>query len=527
MTKSNISSLGELLLDRMNPVLLREFRQLSRNRIVFSIIFLCLAAFMLTSGIYIMTAMDNLSTGSASLQQGKNLFNSLATMLILATFTFVPLYTGIRFGIERRKGKQDLMYTSSIPPWHIVFGKTMTAAQLTLLIFSLALPFLAFTYLLRGVDLANAALTILALFIGAVLGAQAVLLFMAIPMNLVVRIIISVLLILPTFFSYYIAASIVLLWSGGAMLAFGSPFSTHGFIPILIFALIIVISLSGTLFTMTTALIAPPSSNRAFAIRSYNSIAAIVIMAATLICLHKGSSLDAIAITASFLLAGACLSLIASSAETTTRSLRVQRTIPKNIFKRLLVFPLYQGRINGIVWSLGWMLVLSCIITAATVMDGEEPYEVASVLGSVILYTLGYTLVSIFIHRKLLIRKFKAGITPVITGVFILIMILAPFLFAFFSGSKSRIDKAWSLFSPVDDDYMGHISEHLTGAVILVVIGLILNGVPMIKSILSFCPLQKTAPGPAKVAEPEPETEPQNPLNCDDNPAVPKGPPAL
>lgn len=490
MANSRISNLNDFIFDHMNSVLLREFRQLSRSRIVFTIIFLSLAVFLITSGIYIMTTMSQISKGNAALEHGNTLFNLLSTMLILATFTFVPLYTGIRFGLERRKGKQDLMYTSSIPPWHIIFGKTMTAAQLTTLIFSLALPFLSFTYLLRGVDLGNAALNITVLFIGAVLGSQLILLFVAIPMHIALRITITVLFLLPTVFSYYIIASIALLWSGGVKVLLASAFNSYGFFSILSFVVIIIAIVSGGLFTTTSAIIAPPSSNRALPIRLYNSIATIVFLLSGMICLRKTNLMENLVIISIFLLVLACIALVASSAENDDRSLRVQRTIPQSGFKRLLLFPLYQGRFNGIVWSLGGILVLSTIITTAIVMDGESLKDVVAIVSSAILYTLGYTLVGIFIQRKLFARRFKTTITPIIIGIIFIIMVVAPFLFAFFTGNLTDMDEVWSMFSPFDGSYLNHILAHFSGGLILTVGGLILNFRCFIKSITSFKPLQ-------------------------------------
>ena len=499
------TSYGERLVDRLNPVLLREFRQLSRNKIVFTIIFLALAAFLLTSGIYIMTAMSESSRGDMSLEQGNTLFNLISTMLILSTFTFVPLYTGIRFGLERSKGRQDLMYTSSIPPWHIVFGKTMTAAQLALLIFSLALPFLSFTYLLRGVDLANAALNIVVLFVGAVLGAQATLLFTAIPMSLVFRIVIIVLFILPTVFSYYLIASIALIWSGGMKQLLSEGFTTYGTFSFIAFLATLTLLLSGSLFTMTSALVAPPSSNRALVIRTYNSVAAVVLIGAAMLCLRKGDLPEIMHGILIFLFVAACLAFIASSGERDERSQRVRRKIPR-ARDRLLAFFFFQGRINGLLWSLGWMVILSAAICLAIYLGGDPIHETLAVLTSVVMYTLGYTLVSVLIQRKLLARRFNTGITPVLTGILLFIMVIVPFLFAFFKGSLSDMDKVWSPLSPVDGSYTDHLGGHIIGATVIAAMGIILNLNLILESIRSFTPLKPVAPLPV----PPPIDQPDN-----------------
>ena len=510
MMKDKISKISSHIFDNMNPVLLREFRQLSRNKIVFAIIFLCLSALLLTSGIYIMVTMLDINRGNASLEHGSTLFSLLSTILILATFTFVPLYTSIRFGMERRKGKQDLMYTSAIPPWQIIFGKTMTAAQLTTLIFSLALPFLSFTYLLRGVDLGNAALSIAMLFVFVILGSQLALLFVAIPMSLIFRILITVLFLMPTIMSYYIIGAIVLVWNGGAKELLGSSFMSHSFIPILTFSVICIILFSAALFTLTTAIISPPSSNRAIGIRSYNSIAMLIFLISGMICLHEQGVAEVVNVLSTILLVLACLILVATSAECDTRSLRVQRNIPQGLFKRFLVFPFFQGRLNGIVWALGAILILAAINLISVLLEstscshgfGSHIGDDIIIMQSMFFYTSGYTLLGIFIQRKLLKRWYNTGITPIVTVILLLIITVIPYLFAFFTKSLVDFEDIWSPLSPIDPNYDMQIETHIGAAVVLTILGILLNLKLFRESIRSFKPLQKdvTIPTPPETA---------------------------
>ena len=66
---------------------------------------------------------------------------------------FVPLYAGVRLSLERNDANIDLLFVTTITPGAIVRGKYFAAMALTLLIFSACMPFMMFTYLLRGIDL--------------------------------------------------------------------------------------------------------------------------------------------------------------------------------------------------------------------------------------------------------------------------------------------------------------------------------------------------------------------------------------
>ena len=67
----------------------------------------------------------------------------------------MPLYAGIRLSLERNDSNLDLLYITTIRPGAIVRGKYFASLALTLLIFSACMPFIVFTYLLRGVNLVS------------------------------------------------------------------------------------------------------------------------------------------------------------------------------------------------------------------------------------------------------------------------------------------------------------------------------------------------------------------------------------
>ena len=77
----------------------------------------------------------------------------LAEHPALTCLGFVPLYAGVRLSLERNDANIDLLFVTTITPGAIIRGKYLTAMALTLLIFSACMPFITFTYLLRGIDL--------------------------------------------------------------------------------------------------------------------------------------------------------------------------------------------------------------------------------------------------------------------------------------------------------------------------------------------------------------------------------------
>src|SRR5208283_4355654 len=86
---------------------------------------------------------------------GQEVFMFLAFALFLTCIGFVPFYTGMRLSLERNDSDMDLLYVTTIRPGAIIRGKYLASLALTLLIFSACMPFIVFTYLLRGVDLVS------------------------------------------------------------------------------------------------------------------------------------------------------------------------------------------------------------------------------------------------------------------------------------------------------------------------------------------------------------------------------------
>src|SRR5262249_44079794 len=80
-------------------------------------------------------------------------FAVLQGILLATCMVFIPAYTGMRLGAERSDVHVDLFFITTLRPRAIIAGKFVAAIVLAILIFSACMPFMAFTYFLRGIDL--------------------------------------------------------------------------------------------------------------------------------------------------------------------------------------------------------------------------------------------------------------------------------------------------------------------------------------------------------------------------------------
>jgi hypothetical protein len=94
---------------------------------------------------------------------GRDLFNGVFTCLMLAVNGLVPFSAFLAMGNEWDEHTYDLLVLSRLKPRQIVLGKLLAVGVEGLLYFSAFTPFIVFSFLLHGVDIAS----IVVLLVGA------------------------------------------------------------------------------------------------------------------------------------------------------------------------------------------------------------------------------------------------------------------------------------------------------------------------------------------------------------------------
>ena len=134
--------------NHLNPLLLRELRQLVRNRYIIVLINLFVAVLVFACVLTVL--LSNGPRGPLNDAVGSGLFAALTGIMGVACFLAVVVYTAIGTASERING--DLMFASALKPSQIVLGKFFSGIILTFLLMSVTFPFVTLAYLLRGLD---------------------------------------------------------------------------------------------------------------------------------------------------------------------------------------------------------------------------------------------------------------------------------------------------------------------------------------------------------------------------------------
>ena len=250
----------------LNPIVIKELRQGVRSWTVTGMLLLFLVVLFIASLGFLVTESFDINQ---NMQLGGSMFSAFMVILAGASIFFIPLYTAVRVAAERQENNPDLLYVTTLSPARIIRGKFLCSAYIALLFFSACMPFMAFTNLLRGVDLPTVFFILGYLFL-AVCAANMIAIFVAcIPASRPFK----VLFAMGGFFASFwiviplVTVSFFTMRSGvGAMMA-GRDFWIGA-----LTAIVIGLAMIGLFFVLSVALVSPPSANRALPVRIYITV---------------------------------------------------------------------------------------------------------------------------------------------------------------------------------------------------------------------------------------------------------------
>jgi hypothetical protein len=341
------SGLIERIDDWMNPIVVKELRQAVKSKVVIVILLLLLLVEVFILGAMLLFGAIE-TGGEMDPVAGRMVFLTLQGVLLGSCLLLIPLYAGFRLASERSSTNVDLLFTSTLKPRAILWGKFLAATLIALLIFSACAPFMTFTYLLRGLDVLTILLVVGVDLLVVLVFTMGALFLASIPGNRGLKVLLGVIgFIVMCYgfggtmgFSYFMVSPEVvrvLSWTGFSWVLAG--FVAGG------------VLLMGLFFVWATALLSPPSSNRALAVRLYQlfvwlALGAIVVWLS--ITLESSDPLGWWEHPMFWLFA---LQIVISINERDTWGPRVTRAIPRRPLSRLAAFFFYSGAGGGILYG--------------------------------------------------------------------------------------------------------------------------------------------------------------------------------
>jgi len=386
----------------LNPIIIKELRQGVRSWTVTGMLLLFLVVLFITSLGFLITESFDVNT---NMGLGGTMFSSFVVILAGASVFFIPLYTGVRVAAERQENNPDLLYVTTLSPTRIIFGKFLCSAYIALLFFSACMPFMAFTNLLRGVDLPTVFFILFFLFL-AVCAANMVAIFLAcLPMSRPFKFLFVIYGIFQSFgvIGSLVGISFTMMRSGVGAMMTGRDFWIGTAT-----AVGIGLMLTGLFFVLSVALITPPSANRALPVRIY--LTAIWLLGGLLGFCWVAQTGEAERMFAwtypTFILMMFALLVNISNAD--QLSLRVRRIIPQSKLKRALAFVFFNGAAGGLVWVAA-ILAATFLLTREILFAFPRTVSLSDAdnhwFATTTAYAFAYALTALFIQRKFLPRR--------------------------------------------------------------------------------------------------------------------------
>lgn len=402
----------------LNPVVIKELRQAVRSWTVTGVLLLFLTILFITSvGFLVSQSFD----GDLNEELGSTLFGTFVAILAGASILFIPLYTGIRISTERQDLNPDLLYVSTLTPGQIIRGKFLCGAYITVLFFSACMPFMAFTNLLRGVDLPSVFFILFVLFLVVCALNQAAIFLACLPMSRPFKILIA---LYGFFQSFWIIVPLVFGAITTMRSGIGAMMGERNFWIATATVVSAGSAVVGLLYALSVALISPPSANRALPLRAYITLIWVLGGLLSLGWVWRMKEVHLLFVWTYLTFALMMFALLATISNSDQLSRRVRRRIPRLWAGRIPAFLFFNGAAGGLVW-VALILALTYGVTQGVMalngtwfpkaiipVDEDKHWFVATTA-----YAFAYALTALFIHRK-----FLPKIAPKITGLIAILL---------------------------------------------------------------------------------------------------------
>ena len=409
--------------DRLNPIVVKEVRQAVHGRFLAGLLLFFLVFQLATLGLFLL--MNGISTidlvGGTS--YGEEVFGILAGILFFATVFCIPVYAAVRIYAERSGENLALYFISTLSPRRIVAGKLASNLVLTLLLFSACLPYLSFTYFLRGIDLPTVGVALAAGLSVSALGIQSAIFLASLEVTRLLRVLVGLVGLgwLMALFSIVLSFAIALPQQGvGSRLGSWQLWGPM--------ALVLTAGglFFGLLFVLSVAVFTHGAANRARPVRIYAFGAWLAATLGTAYACFVHDQKDVVQVWLFLAFVGFGLSFLPAICARDRSSLRVAGEVPRAPLRRLAAFFTFSGSANGVAFS---VLMIALTAAAAEIFDrrllGGLEETPAQFLGFSA-YCFSYALLALAVQRGGISRRIGRRHTWVVALVLAAFLSLAP-----------------------------------------------------------------------------------------------------
>jgi ABC-2 type transport system permease protein len=152
-----------------NPILVKELRSRMRGARAFVLLTIYLGILsVVTLLLYMAIAGTSTTDLNAGRYIGKTLFLTIAAVALVEVCLITPALTAGSIAGEKERQSYDLLISSLLSPWQIVWGKLASALAFALLMVLAVVPVMSLAFLFGGVTLAEVVIALIGLMVTAI-----------------------------------------------------------------------------------------------------------------------------------------------------------------------------------------------------------------------------------------------------------------------------------------------------------------------------------------------------------------------
>ncbi len=378
---------AERISDWLNPIFVKETRQALKSRQFIATFLLLLTASWLASSLGMLMAGSEIEYQS----NGRAFFSAYYAILAFAIDIVVPFAAFRSVVSERDLFTFELLSITTLKPRQVVLGKLQSALLQVFIYFSAITPFIAFTYLLKGIDVLTIVFVLAASLFWSMMISMAALGISTVARQRTWQSLLTIGVLVALALGWGMALQSVF----GGLFFVGLAFDRSEF-----WVCCGVTLLYGGLyfwlfFQLAVAQLTFESDNRSTGVRL-----AVAALFWTTVALSTGlleSWAPGLSPSSGFLQFWSLLMLVhwlvlglASTTEPDFLSRRIRRRLPRSRIVRLALAPLLPGGARGLLFVLGHVALLWMIVAVVSAQVPAIDRAVQSTVGGACCYALVY-----------------------------------------------------------------------------------------------------------------------------------------
>ena len=380
--------------DLLNPIIVKELRQVVRGKFFWGVLILFLA---FQCAVLSFSIADR---GLTSRSIGGETLAFLFGILFFASFVLIPIQNGFKFSTERNDGSDELLFITTITPETIIKGKFYAAMVFIFLLFSAFAPFMAMTFFLSGVDMPLTFLTLFFALLISAAGAMGQICFAALAHDAQSNKAFRAIGGMAQMMAFFAISG-----TGADMVQYGTGRFIASSNASLLIISVVLFCLAAVYFFYRAAasIIAPAGSNRMLPVRKCGLLIWLGSLILSITWAIQDNSARFLIAWATLICVGLVLATMVAISERDSLSERVAREIPVSPLKKRLAFLFFSGSAGGLAWVILIMLItllaMNFFPQAFKLNQTGDLVDVSVAMISFMGYCLGYGLLAAFIRR--------------------------------------------------------------------------------------------------------------------------------